>query len=315
MKNHSIINLLLLLLTGVVLTSCEKEEEVAQGISGAWEGDLGLTHIYHGETIKADRTIYIFNQESPSRRTGDGYIVEYYTNNHTELGVVYTRLSWETWTRQNGDVGIEIKFSETENKEIKDTKIHILKYAFDDKLFKGEYEINGQTIAFSLNRVTAPEVSNVKYWDYNELIPTWHQVTFSGKIYLEREYQGQKYYPKNVIITFDVDPAYNSGSMGADKAYIKEEYDNAPWGSYLADEIKFWDSYDISDDKRLNLYRSEGYDSYNKDYELMYIKFTDTEMKDEMFVKTNVFEPFTLKRVPNPDWSNVKLGFSPWIKK
>jgi hypothetical protein len=45
-------------------------------------------------------------------------------------------------------------------------------------------------------------------------------------------------------------------------------------------------------------------------------------MKDEKYemmkvwVKTNVFEPFTLRRIANPDWSAIKnWGFSKWFPK
>ena len=38
------------------------------------------------------------------------------------------------------------------------------------------------------------------------------------------------------------------------------------------------------------------------------------ELKGQVWVKTNVYESFTLKRIANPDWSAIKnWGFSKWF--
>ncbi len=290
-----------------LFTSCEKEEEVAAAVSGTWEGDLGITHNYKGQTITPAKCVFTFNYEGAPRTNGDGYLVE--TFNHPDLKVVYRRLSWETWTRQNGDVGVQI------NLNSEDVKYHIVEYNMGDQEFTGKYTSGDKTdIPFKLTRVsTAPDVSNVKFWGYNELLPTWHPASYEGKIYIKREYAGKDYYPENVVISFDVEPAYNTGTVDLDNAFIKEEYlaeDNAPWGTVLADTIRFWDMWGSF----MNIYRKEGNDGYRYDYQFHDVECSESEIKGVVYAGTNDPRPFTLKRIANPNWSTIKeWGFSKWF--
>ena len=288
-------------------TSCEEEENVAGSLYGSWEGDLGITHIYKGQTIKPVKCVYTFTRNNDSSTIGDGYLVE--TFDIPELPVVYRRLRWETWKRQNGDVGVQI------NLESEDVKYHIVEYNLSDRDFTGKYTSGDKTdIPFTLTRVaTAPDISNVRYWGYNELLPTWHPVTYEGNIYILREYGGKAYYPENVVITFDVEPAYNTGTVDLDKAFIKEEYSadaNAPWGTVLADTIRFWNMWG----SYMNIHRSEGYDGYHPNYQFQDIERSEAEIKGMVYAGTNDPRPFTLKRIANPDWSSIKeWGFGKWF--
>lgn len=296
------------LLSTAVLTSCEKEEEVATDLSGCWEGDLGISHSYKGQIIKPIRCVYTFSQNSERATFGDGYLVETY--DILELPIVYRRFRWETWTRKNSDVGIEIRL---ENEEV---KYHILNYKLGKNGFTGKYttQANPEETAFKLTRVeTAPDVTGVRYWGYNELLPTWHPATYEGNIYIKREYEGKAYYPENVVITFDVEPAYNTGMVDLDNAFIKEEYkaeDNAPWGTVLADTIQFWDMWGSN----MNIYRKEDNDGYHADYQFQDLERSESEIKGVVYAGTNDPRPFTLKRIANPDWSTIKeWGFGKWF--
>lgn len=303
----------LVLTAAFTFTSCEEEREVALAMSGVWETtDALFTRSYKGQLLSPVKTVFQFDHDYDGASIGHGVAIEYYDNK--DLPVVYYHIKWETWTRKEGGVGIEVKYEDyngTGHDIFKTTD-----YSLNDNDFNGECTINDVpgTRPFSFHRGQAVDVSNVKFWGYNELIPTWHQVTYEGNIYIKREYQGQVYYPKSVTITFDVEPAYNESMVSSDPAFIKEEYDDAPWGTYLADTIKFWQLW-----KPLNnlyLYRSEDYDGYHADYELQNVVCTEDEIRGEMFVRTNVFEPFTLRRVANPDWSAIKeWGFGKWFPK
>ncbi|MCR5679833.1 MAG: hypothetical protein K6G08_06455 [Prevotella sp.] len=232
--------------------------------------------------------------------------VEYFDNK--DIPVVYHHIKWQVWHRKDGSVGIEWYYEET-NDKFKTTD-----YKMNDKEFSGICSLNNddankKSIAF--HRGTMPDVSKVEHWGYNELLPTWHQVTFEGKIFIQREYQGKIYEPKNVVITFDCEPVYNTGTVDNGKAFIKEEYENAPWGTYLADSIRFWDFWTSTADMRI--FRS---DSNDPDYEFSSVERTENELKGQVWVKTNVYEPFTLKRIANPDWNAIKeWGFSKWFPK
>ena len=68
-------------------------------------------------------------------------------------------------------------------------------------------------------------------------------------------------------------------------------------------------------DTRLRIYRSGSY-APDYDYEFMYVEASENELKGQIFIDTNVFEPFTLKRIANPDWIVIKnWGFSKWFPK
>ncbi len=307
-------NFFLLALTAFValgvLTACEEEEETAQALNGVWETtDVMFTRTYKGQTMTPTKTVIRFDQERNTSLAGWGVAVEYFNN--PDIPIVYHTIKWEVWHRKDGSVGVEWYYQETRD------KFKTTDYKLNDKEFSGICSLNdadNDKKRITFHRGTMPDVSKVEHWGYNELLPTWHQVTFEGKIFIQREYQGKVYEPKNVVITFDCEPVYNTGMVDVGKAFIKEEYDDAPWGTYLADSIKFWDYWKASE--TLRIHRNDGYDPYNCDYELMYIERTDSELKGKMFIRTNVFEPFTLRRIANPDWSTIKnWGFSKWFPK
>ena len=292
------------------LTSCEEEEEVAQTINGVWETtDVMFTRTYKGQTLTPTKTVLRFDQETSTSTIGYGVAVEYF--NHQDIPVVYHHIKWEVWHRKDGSVGVEWYYQET-NDKFKTTD-----YKLNDKEFSGMCSLNNadnDKKRITFHRGTMPDVTQVEHWGYNELLPTWHPVTFEGKIFIQREYQGKVYEPKNVVITFDCEPVYNTGTVDNGKAFIKEEYDDAPWGTYLADSIRFWDFWTSTADMRI--FRNDGYDPYNSDYEFMSVERSENEIKGSVFIKTNVFEPFTLKRINNPDWSAIKeWGFSKWFPK
>ncbi|MBP5339601.1 MAG: hypothetical protein J6Z14_09945 [Prevotella sp.] len=295
-----------ILMTSALFVSCDEEEEVALSLSGTWQTtDQLFTRTFNGQTLRTTKTVFYFIQERENATVGDGYAVEYYDN--TKLPMSYHHTQWQTWTRQNGDVGIQVHYQETHD------KFSTISYHIDGSNFNGKCNLNdGPDQDFKFTKSTQPDLSSVQFWGYNELMPTWHQTSFEGKIYIEREYQGKKYYPKNVVITFDVDPAYNTGMTVENRAFIKEEYDDAPWGTYLADTIRFWDKWNSG--SYLYIYLNDGYDPYHHDYELQDITCTESELKGHMFVRTNVFEDFTLKRINTPDWSAIKeWGFRKWL--
>ena len=292
------------------LTSCEEEEEVAQTMNGVWETtDVMFTRTYKGQTLTPTKTVLRFDQETSTSTIGYGVAVEYF--NHQDIPVVYHHIKWEVWHRKDGSVGVEWYYEETRD------KFKTTDYKLNDKEFSGMCSLNNadnDKKRITFHRGTMPDVTQVEHWGYNELLPTWHPVTYEGKVYIKREYQGKEYFPKNVVITFDCDPTYNEGTVDMGKAFIKEEYDDAPWGTCLADSIKFWDFWKGTGN--LRIFRNDGYDAYHCDYELMYIECTENQITGKMFVKTNVFEDFTLKRINNPDWSAIKeWGFSKWFPK
>ena len=308
-KNFFYLALITFMVLGT-LTACEEEEEVAQTMNGVWETtDVMFTRSYRGQTLTPTRTIIRFDQENSASLVGYGVAVEYFNNK--DIPVVYHTIKWQVWHRKDASVGVEWYYQETGD------KFKTTDFKLDDKEFSGICSLNNaddDKKRITFHRGTMPDVSNVEHWGYNELLPTWHPVSYEGKIYIKREYQGKEYLPKNVVITFDCDPAYNGGTVDLGKAFIKEEYDDAPWGTYLADSIKFWDIWKSTGDMRI--YRNDGYDAYNCDYLFMYVECSENEIKGQMFVKTNVFEPFTLKRINNPDWSAIKeWGFTKWFPK
>ena len=294
------------------LTSCEDEEEAAQTLNGVWETtDVMFTRTYKGQTLTPTKTVLRFDQDTNTSTIGYGVAVEYFNNK--DIPVVYHRVKWEVWHRKDGSVGVEWYYQET-NDKFKTTDYKLNNNEFSGICSLNNDDANKKRITF--HRGTMPDVSKVEHWGYNELLPTWHPVTYEGRIFIQREYQGKVYEPKNVVITFDCEPAYNGGKTPFDKAFIKEEYEDAPWGTYLADSIKFWEVYKDIDGKRMRIYRNDGYNPYQSDYEFMYVECTENELKGSVFVRTNVFEPFTLKRIANPDWSTIKnWGFSKWFPK
>lgn len=310
MKNNILLTAVLALLAFGTFTSCEEEEKVAQTMNGVWETtDVMFTRTYKGQTLTPTKTVIRFDQEKSSSLIGYGVAVEYFDNK--DIPVVYHHIKWEVWHRKDGSVGVEWYYEETKD------KFKTTDYKLNDKEFSGICSMNNadnDKKRITFHRGTMPDVSKVEHWGYNELLPTWHQTSYEGKIFIEREYEGKKYYPKNVVITFDCEPAYNEGTVDMGKAFIKEEYDDAPWGAYLADSIRFWTIWNSG--SHMYLYLNDGYDPYNHDYELLDISFTENEFKGRMFIETNVFEDFTLKRINTPDWNAIKeWGFSKWFPK
>ena len=276
-------------------TSCEKEEEVALDIAGTWETPAGFfTRTYKEHPLKTQKTVFYLHPERKGLTVGEGVAVEYYDN--TELPVAYFHIKWSTWSRQNGDVGIELQYEETTD------VFSTIDYKLKGSSFSGHL-FNSET-TFNFARGTEPDVKNVKFWGYNELMPTWHQATYEGQVLIKREADGKIYRPKQFVITFDCEPAYNNGSVGVEKAYVKEVYeDDAPWGNVLADSIRFWDYY--KDTNHMSIYLASNPDAYTPDYEFYDFEVTESEIKGSIFIETNVFEPFTLRRTSNPDWSSI----------
>lgn len=289
------------IVTVAAFTSCEKEEDIALTMSGVWETtDVLFPRTYKGQTMNPVKTVIVFDHDRDRATVGTGYAVEYFDN--PELPVAYHHIRWETWTRtSSGEVGIEIDYSETGDifKTIEPD------YDLNDRDFYGQCTINQVpgTQAFRFTRGTAPDVSNVKIWGYNELIPTWHPVSYEGKLDVRRTYQGQTYQPTNVVITFDVDPQFNSNLYGYDKAYVREDYTDAPWGTYLADSVRHWSFYKDNKEMRIYLYNSE--ESWG-DYQMWNVVATADSLVGDFFVDTNKFTHFNLKRIANPDWSAIK---------
>ena len=71
------------------------------------------------------------------------------------------------------------------------------------------------------------------------------------------------------------------------------------YASNLADEIKNWRVYDLIG-KSLDIYTLDG-----TEYSIYNLQASEQELKGEIFVETNVFTPFTLKRVTTPEWSAI----------
>lgn len=299
MKSSKIVSLMAALVAAVLFASCEKEEEVALTMSGTWETSSQLfVRTYKGKDLRTTKTVFYFEHEHEYSISGYGYAVEYYDN--SELPMTYHHIHWETWTRKNGDVGIEVDFTETHD------KFATTEYSLDDQNFSGVCNLNdGPGQDFRCVRGTLPDMSKVKHWGYNELIPTWHSVTFEGQLDVRREYQGTVYQPTSVVITFDVDPAYNTGGPWNGMAYVMEKYDNAPWGTYLADSIKYWSVRDMVGSKELDIQFAHNEDS-SSDYKMWSVEFSGDTMTGEIFVKTNVFTPFTMHHTNAPDWSAIK---------
>ncbi len=295
MKSNKMIMLTAALVAAVTLASCEKEEEVALTMSGTWETSSQLfTRTFRGQTLRTTKTVFYFSHEREHAISGDGFAVEYYDN--ALLPMTYHHIRWETWTRKNGDVGIEVDYLETHDKWA------TTNYSIDDQNFSGQCNLNdGSDQPFAFKRGSLPDLSTVRHWGYNELIPTWHQVTYEGQLDVRREYQGKTYTPTSVVITFDVDPVYNDGGRWNDKAYVMEKYADAPWGTYLADSIKSWNLRD----NELRITFANGDDGF-QGYTMWKVKLSGDTMEGEMFVTTNVFTPFTMHRTDTPDWTAVK---------
>jgi hypothetical protein len=293
-----LLSLCVALAAAVLFTSCEKEEEVARTMSGTWETSTQLfERTYKGKTLRTTKTVFFFEHEGEHAISGYGFAVEYYDN--SELPMTYHHIKWETWTRKNGDVGIEVDYSETCD------KFATTSYSLDDQNFSGQCNLNdGPDQPFTFKRGSLPDLSKVEHWGYNELIPTWHPTTFEGELDIRRQYQGTTYKPTSVVITFDVDPAYNTSGPWNGMAYVMEKYDNAPWGTYLADSIKRWQIGEWTEDKELDLWFAHNEGS-SSDYEVWKLEFKDDTMTGEIFVETNVFTPFTMRRTDTPDWTKV----------
>lgn len=278
-----------LLITTVTLTSCQGEIENAQALVGTWEGgDLGLSHEFRGQTLKPYKTVFVFEQDNSDSWFGSGYMVEYF--HHDMIQEVYYRTNWSTF---NGKKEIEITISG----DYGNRRTFVFPSSnLDGNIIKGEAKLEGTPINnFELKRIaTKPDISKAQFWGFNELMVTWHTTTYAGPIGLTREYQGKEYTPSNVVITFDVDPAYNTG--GWENCYIREEYTDAPWGSYLADRIKEWNIYG----NEMLITTEDG-----TTYSFLYLNVTEEQLTAQYFVKTNVFVPFTLKRSSNPEWSSI----------
>jgi len=291
MKKNQLFLLLLLAVGSMAFSSCEQEEETARALSGIWEGDMGIERVYNGKTVKPYKTVLVFEQEKATYTFGEGYMVEYYDN---ELKEVYNRLRWDVWRRNNGNPGIEIKT--TNYPELKFTLYD--DFTMDDNTFSGIYSRDNKEIHFNLKRITsAPDISQASWWGYDEKLPTWHPTTYEGKIGISREYNGKTYQPTSVTVTFNCDPVYNETNYGPYKSYIKETYDEAPWGTVLADTIRDWRVFDYE----LRIYTYDG-----TEYTFHQAKVTNEEITGEWFIRTNVFDPFTLKKVATPDWSTIR---------
>lgn len=283
------------LMAATMLSSCEKEEGVATSLSGTWETtDQLFIREFRGQQLRTTKTVFSFTREKENYTFGDGYVIEYYDN--ALLPQTYHTIRWETWTRKNGDVGIEVKYYETHD------KFSTISYNFDDQDFSGTCNLNdGPDQSFKFVRSTLPSLANVAHWGYNELIPTWHAVTYEGQLDIRRQYQGTTYTPTSVSITFDVDPAYNTSGPWNGKAFVIEKYDNAPWGTYLADSLRSWR---FSNPQNLALCFAHSDNSWG-DYDFQGVEVTENEMTGSIFVETNVFTPFILRRTSTPDWNTI----------
>lgn len=296
MKKSFLLSAVTAFMALVTFTSCEKEEEVSNTISGVWETtDVLFPRTFRGQANNPVRTVLRFDQEKDKQTYGTGVAVEYFDNEL--LPVAYHHFDWDTWTRQKGDVGIELKFSETGD------KFSTMNYTLKDNEFYGKCYLNKQEdVPFSFKRTSAPDVNNVRVWGYNELIPTWRPTTFEGQLDIRRQYKGQTYRPTSVVITFDCDPYYNESIVGYDNAYVRENYAETPWGtSYLADGIRHWSK----DGNIMRIYFSHSEESFG-DYDLFDIVVYPDSLVGEVYPETNVVSHFNLKRVANPDWSTIK---------
>ena len=297
MKNY-FLAAVVALATLLSFTSCDKEEEIALTMSGTWETTSVLfPRTYKGQAMNPVKTIFQFDHDHDGATVGYGVAVEYFSN--PDFPAAYYHFRWSTWTRQSGDVGIEVKYQETTD------VFSVMEPDYDlrDSEWFGQCTINQipGTQSFRFVRGTAPDVSKVKIWGYNELIPTWKPITYSGVLDVRREYKGVTYKPTQVTITFDAEPQYNDCIVGYEKAYVKEEYSDAPWGSYLADSIRHWS---FSSSKDMTIYFANSDDSWG-DYRMWDVTATADSLVGDFLVKTNVFTHFNLKRVTNPDWSTI----------
>jgi len=98
-----------------------------------------------------------------------------------------------------------------------------------------------------------------------------------------------------------VDPVYNEGGPWNGKACVRENYDDAPWGEYLADSIRSWRKVGSTIDIDLQT----GGEGFNGSYSLWNVEATEATLKGEFVAATNTFIPFTMQRVDNPDWSTI----------
>lgn len=280
------------LMAATLLSSCEEEEKAARDLTGVWETtDPIFTRTYKGATVKPTKTIFQCN--SSDITLGDGIAVEYF--DIPEYPVAYYNIKWETWTRNDGSAGIQVKYRETND------IFTTTNYKLTSSRFSGTADINGTDMSFNFVRGVAPDVSNVRYWGFNELMPTWHPVTYEGWLDVRRDYQGQTYQPTSVVITFDCDPVFNTSSNGFDMSYVRENYDDAPWGTYLADSVLDWRS--TSDRQMFIYFANDG--SSGSDYDFYNVAVNADSLVGDIFVDTNVFTHFNMKRVPNPDWSTI----------
>ena len=289
MKRYlSILFSCMMLSTAAIMTSCEGEIEKAQALSGVWEGgDLGISHQFRGETIIPYKTVFVFERDRDDDWFGSGYFIEYF--HHDLIKEVYYTIRWSTFT---GNLETEITLRADNRAE---GNFIIPNSIINDQEIKGEAKFNGNTISnFALKRITTkPDVSNVKYWGYNELYITWHTVSYTGQLNLEREYNGKNYTPSKITITFDVDPVYNNGGGSS---YIREDYTDAPWGTFLADKVKSWSYRD--DTMWLTTEDDTYYCFYNA-------TVTEDKISGIYYVRTNESVDFTLHRTDDPDWDTI----------
>lgn len=285
--------LLSVLFSMLVFTSCQDQEAMGRALKGTWEGDLGITRTLRGKTIKPTRTVLHFNQDNDRSIIGDGYMIEYY--GLPGLEAVYHHLTWDTWTRKNGNVGFEFKLN-----EIGEEYVFYDDWSMTDAWFEGTYpDKNGKDVHIKLNHITStPDISNVRIWGYFDNMDTWHPVTYEGTIGIKRDYEGKKVYtPTKVTIVFDCDPVFNESNHYTD-GYVIEHYADAPFGSYLADKIEYWGLY--SETLTIRTSDRTEYNGYG-------VKVNSQELTGEFIISINETQQATLKRVDNPDMSSYTI--------
>lgn len=283
----------------VIMTSCEKEEEVARSLSGTWEtSDQLFVRTYKGSPLKTTKTVFVFINDGTTRTVGNGYSIEYYDSK--EMPVAYFYTNWETWTRKNGDVGIEVKYTNPTD------KFSTTNYSMKGNDFSGKCHLNdGSEQNFKFTRTTStPDISKVKYWGYDELVPTWNPISYEGVLDVRRTYQGKTYKPTSVVITFESEPEYNKSMVWYPGriACVKENYDNAPWGTYLADSLREWRNESFGE---LDIWFAHSTETFG-DYKMWNVKVNKDSLAGDLLISTNVFTHFNMKRVANPDWSAIK---------
>lgn len=286
-----------LLLLGLVFcvaafTSCKDEEAMGRAVKGVWEGDMGITRTLRGKTIKPTRTVLQFNQERNTSTVGSGIMIEYY--NLPGLEAVYSHITWNTWTRKNGNVGFEFKVDDVADEKY----VFYDDWSMTDERFTGKYpDKNGKDVSVVLKRIqTMPDVSKVKVWGFFDKMDTWYPVAYEGTVNIQREYQSKSYSPTKVTIVFDIDPVYNETNHSSE-GYIIEHYSDAPFGSYLADKVEYWGLYsgDLS-------FRT----SDNTEYRFYNTKVSEQQLTGEYIISVSSTQAITFKRTTVPDVSFIQ---------